>query len=114
MHGGKHVGDGGAMLHMNIDRWVADLVDKVGLPVILHPWWDHRIEHTLQDRMWQWAYHIEGRRQKGPDRFEGVLCTFHRPRIAPHDAAHRAIVKMLREGRSGRHDKKSKEPIDVV
>jgi hypothetical protein len=25
--------------------------------------------------MWDWAYEIEGRRQKGPDRFEGVSTT---------------------------------------
>ena len=31
----KHVRDGGAMPPMNIDRWVGNLVDEEGLPVIL-------------------------------------------------------------------------------
>ena len=58
---------------MDIDRRIANLVNEVGLPVILQTWWDQWIEHALQSRMRDWAYQIESRWQKGPDRFEGVL-----------------------------------------
>src|ERR1700722_3839257 len=100
MHGGKHVWDRGAMFHMNINRRVANLMDEMGLPVILESRWDKRIEQTLQNRMRDGPNHIEGRRQKRADRFEDVLGPFHRPGVAPDDATHGAIVKMLGKRRS--------------
>jgi hypothetical protein len=52
---------------MNIDRLVANLIDEVGLPVILQSWGNQRVEHTLQNWVRDWACRIESRRQKGPD-----------------------------------------------
>ena len=101
------------MFHMNINRRVSTLIYEVGFPIILESRWDDWIEETLQNRVRNRAYQIESRRQEGPDRFEGLLCLFHGSRIAPDDATHGATVKVLGKGRSRRHLKKSKEPIDI-
>jgi hypothetical protein len=114
VHGRVHGRQLGAVLHVEPDRLVAQLIDKVRFPIVLEPGRVERIEHALERRMRDGADQVQGRRQKAPDRLERFLGLLQRPGVAPDYPTHFLVVEMLGKRRPRRHDQEGEETVDII
>src|SRR6266568_2735132 len=101
MHGGMHRWKRLTKANVRRDRFVAQVIHKIGTPIPLQTRRIQSVEHALQSGLRQRTYKIEGGLLKSTD---GPKCFFGfrlRPSIGPNDTAHFLHVKMFGERRGG-------------
>src|SRR5580704_17361982 len=101
------------MFYMKSDRFVAQLIYKVSLPVPLQTWWIEAVEHALQPRKGHGREKFEGRVSECAQRLENLICLFQRIGGAPYDAAHFFEMQIFRERWRGWNCKKCKKAVDL-
>src|SRR6202043_923158 len=92
----------GAVLDVEPDRLVAQLVHKVCFPIPLQSWWVERIEHALESGLWDGANEVQRWRELLADRFERGLGLLHGSGVAPDHPTHLPEMEMLGKGWSWR------------
>src|SRR6266496_4238492 len=111
MHGGMHRGKRLTKTSVLRNRFVAQLIDKIGAPIPLQPRGIQRVEHALQRRLRQRTYKIESRLLESADGLEWFFGFRLRAGIRPNHAAHFFHVKMLRKRWCRRHGEKREKAI---
>src|SRR5215470_3939385 len=101
------------MLHVERNGCVAQLIDEVRAPVPLQTWWIQGIKQALERWIRQRANQIERWRPEAAAGLEGGLSLLWPAGIAPHNATHRLVVQMFREGRPRRDGQESDEAINI-
>src|SRR5579862_9234156 len=101
------------MLDMKRDRFVAQLVNEVRLPIPLQALRIEPVEHALQHREWHRREELEGRGPEGAQGFEYFIRLFKSPGMTPNDTAHLFQVQIFRKRRSRRNGKKREEAIHL-
>ncbi len=97
---------------MKGDSFIAQLIDKVCLPIPLMPGWIDRIERCLQCKVWHWSNKVNDWFLETANWFKYLFSLVQISDITPHDAAHRFSVKMFRKVRRWRHVKKGKKAVE--
>src|SRR5437764_630166 len=108
MHRGVHRWKRVAKTNMLSDRLIIYFVYKIGTPIPLQTRGIERVEHTLQRRLRQRTYKIEGGLLESTN---GLKCFFgfgEWTSICPDDSTHFLHVKMLGKRRRWRDSEKSK------
>src|SRR5215510_16398654 len=113
VHGGVDRWNVRAMLHVQRNCCVAQLIDEVSAPVPLQTRWIQGIKQALECWIRQRADQIERRRPEAADGLEGCLSLLLPAGIAPHNPAHRLVVQMFREGWPRRYAQESEEATDI-
>src|SRR6266480_923843 len=114
MHRGVHRWKRVAKTNMLSDRLIIYFVYKIGTPIPLQTRGIQRVEHTLQRRLRQRTYKIEGGLLESTN---GLKCFFgfgEWTSICPDDSTHFFHVKMLGKRGRWRHSEKSKEPTQII
>ena len=114
VHRGVERGDIRPVLDVGLDDLVAQLVDEVGLPVLLESRRQQGVEHALQHRERHRPHELEDGRAEPSQRPDSLFRLVHRPGVAADDAAHGLVVQMLGERRSRRHDQVREERVHVL
>ena len=114
MHCGMHRRQRFTKTSVLSNRFIAQLIHKIGTPIPLQPRGIQRVEHALQRRLRQRTYKIESRLLESADGFKCFFGLALWPGTGPNYAAHFFHVQMFRERRRGRHGKKSKKAIQII
>src|SRR5262249_34905580 len=114
VHCRMHAGKRRAILQVQFNHLIAQLVHKVSSPIPLEAWRIEGVEHALEDRLRHRANKIQGRSAKPTNGPERLLCFLKRSGITPDDPTHVLIVEGLRKRRSRWKNKKRKEAIKFL
>src|SRR5271170_3616982 len=102
------------MLYVKGDRLVAQLIDKVSLPIPLQIRWIEVVERALQHRVRHRLDSVKCRRTKIADRLERGVKAIFGPGVTPDYSAHTLQVEMLWKRRHGRHCQECKDAIHIL
>src|SRR6185437_2376443 len=104
----------GCIFQVKVDRFVAQFVDKIGLPIPLKTGNVETVEHALQHRKRHRREKLKGWPPEIAQWLEKLVCLFRRTVVTPNDQAHLFEMQSLRKRGPGRDRVKSEEAADLL
>ena len=102
------------VLHVLLNGFVVDLLDKVGAPVPLVPRRIQSVEGALQSRVGYWPQPVHSHLPHLAGGREQSVCLLLRPEVAPDHRCNLLRPELLRERRDRRHSQEREEPIQFL